>query len=61
MSNTTDLLSKLFNDPKTGFVGADKLLRRAKQSNPRITLAQVKDFLAHILIHKLFQKPTSIY
>ena len=25
MSNTTDLLSKLFNDPKTGFVGADKL------------------------------------
>jgi len=25
-----DLLSKLFNDPKTGFVGADKLLGRAK-------------------------------
>ncbi len=42
MSTTTDLLSKLFNDPKTGFVGADKLLRRAKQYNPKITLAQVK-------------------
>ena len=50
-----NLLSKLFNDPKTGFVGADKLLRRAKQYNPKITLAQVKDFLAHNSIHKYFK------
>ncbi len=59
MSSTTDLLSKLFNDPKTGFVGADKLLRRAKPHNSKITLAQVKDFLAHNSIHQVFQKPTT--
>jgi hypothetical protein len=58
MSSTTDLLSKLFNDPKTGFVGADKLLRRAKQYNPKITLAQVKEFLKDNSIHQVFQKPT---
>ena len=58
MDNSTELLSKLFNDPKTGFVGADKLLRRAKQYNKNITLAQVKDFLSHNSIHQVFQKPT---
>jgi hypothetical protein len=30
MSSTKELLTKLFNDPNTGFVGAEKLLRRAK-------------------------------
>ena len=54
MSTATDLLSKLFNDPKTGFVEANQLLRRAKQYNPKITLAQVKDFLAHNSIHQVF-------
>ena len=57
-SQTSQLLSKLFDDPKTGFVGADKLLRRAKQHNPKITLVQVKEFLAHNPIHQVFQKPT---
>ena len=57
MNSTDQLLSKLFNDPKTGFVGADKLLRRAKQYNPKITLAQVKVFLSHNSIHQVFQKP----
>ena len=52
------LLSKLFNDPKTGFVGADKLLRRAKQYNPKITLNKVKEFLVNNPIHQVFQKPT---
>ena len=46
------LLGKLFNDPKTGFVGADKLLRRAKQYNPKITLNKVKEFLVNIAIHQ---------
>ena len=58
MDNNINLLSKLFNDPKTGFVGADKLLRRAKQYNPKITLAQVKEFLKDNSIHQVFQKPT---
>ena len=57
-SQTSQLLSKLFDDPKTGFVGADKLLRRAKQHNPKITLVQVKEFLVHNPIHQVFQKPT---
>jgi hypothetical protein len=56
-SDITQLLNKLFNDPKTGFVGAEKLLRRAKQHNPKITLKQVKEFLAQNPIHQVFQKP----
>lgn len=60
MSSTTDLLSKLFNDPKTGFVGAEKLLRRAKQYNPKIALAQMKEFLKDNSIHQVFQKPTKV-
>ena len=56
-TDTTLLLNKLFNDPKTGFVGADKLLRRAKELNPKITLKQVKEFLALNPIHQVFQKP----
>ena len=54
----TQLLHTLFNDPKTGFMGADKLLRRAKESNPKITLKQVKEFLSLNPIHQVFQKPT---
>jgi hypothetical protein len=30
MNSTKELLTILFNDPKTGFVGAEKLLKRAK-------------------------------
>ena len=57
-STTTQLLHKLFNDFKTGFTGADKLLRRAKDSNPKITLKQVKEFLSLNPIHQVFQKPS---
>jgi hypothetical protein len=56
-TNTTQLLNMLFNDPKTGFVGAEKLLKRAKLFNPMITLKQGKDFLAQNPIHQVFQKP----
>ena len=45
-SDTTLLLNKLFNDPKTGFTGADKFLK------------QVKVFLSLNPIHQVFQKPT---
>ena len=51
------LLSTLSNDPKTGFVGADKLLRRAKQQDPKITMKQVKQFLSENPISQVFQKP----
>ena len=58
-SDITLLLNKLFNDPKTGFTGADKLLRRAKEHNPKITLKQVIEFLLHNPIHQVFQKPSA--
>ena len=58
-SDITLLLNKLFNDPKTGFTGADKLLRRAKEYNPKITLRQVREFLLHNPIHQVFQKPSA--
>ncbi len=58
MISDNDLLNKLFNDPKTGFTGAEKLLRRAKEFKPKITLKQVKEFLAHNSIHQVFQKPS---
>ena len=51
------LLNKLFNDPKTGFVGADKLLKRAKEQNPKITMKQVNEFLAQNPVSQVLQKP----
>jgi hypothetical protein len=57
MNPTNQLLSQLFNDPKTGFVGAEKLLKRAKLQNPKITLNQVKEFLKLNEVHQVFQKP----
>ena len=54
--DTTQLLHKLFNDPKTGFTGAEKLLRRAKEFNPKITLKQVKEFLSLNPIHESFSE-----
>ena len=42
---------------KTGLVGADKLLRRAKEQNPKITMKQVNEFLVQNPINHVFQKP----
>ena len=57
--NVNELLDSLFNDPKTGFVGAEKLLKRAKQHNPKITMKQVKEFLDDNPINQVFQKPSA--
>lgn len=38
------LLTKLYNDPKTGLIGADKLFQKAKQLYGSITLKQVRDW-----------------
>ena len=51
------LLNKLFNDPKTGFVGEEKLFRRAKVHDPNMTRKPVKQFLKHNEVHQLFRKP----
>jgi hypothetical protein len=49
----------LYNDPKTGFVGAEKLIQRAKQYNPKITMKEVKIFLEENPINQVFQKPST--
>lgn len=38
------LLSKLYNDPKTGFVGAQKLYLKARSLGPSITLKKMRDW-----------------
>jgi len=40
------LISKLYNDPSTGFISADKLYIKAKKINPEITLKQIKEWYA---------------
>ena len=54
---SSKLLDKLFNDPKTGFVGEEKLFRRAKVYDPSITRKQVKQYLKENSVHQLFCKP----
>ena len=44
-STTPQLLHKLFNDPKTGFTGADKLLRRKNHLKISSALLQKGDFV----------------
>ncbi len=56
-TSVNQVLNQLFNDPKTGFVGAEKLLRRAKVINSKITMKQVKEFLIQNPINQVFQKP----
>jgi len=41
-------------------VGAEKLLRRAKVINSKITMKQVKEFLAQNPINQVFQKPKNV-
>jgi len=57
MSDLYELLDKLFNDPKTGLVGEDKLFRRAKALDSAITRKVVKQYLKENEIHQVFQKP----
>lgn len=39
-----DLLSKLYYDPKTGFVGAQALYEKTREVQPKTTLKVVKDW-----------------
>ena len=39
-----DLLKRLYNDPKQGYVGQTKLYKLAKGKDPSITMKQVKEF-----------------
>ena len=39
-----NLLKKLYNDPKTGFIGSDKLYKKAKAIDQNITLKRVKEW-----------------
>ena len=57
---STRLLDKIFNDPKTGFVGEEKLLHRARVYNPNITRKEVKQYLKENEVHQLFCKPQKV-
>ena len=50
------LLNKLFKDLQTGFNGAEKLRKRAKEQNPKMTMKQVKEIIAQNPISQVFQK-----
>jgi alpha-amylase/alpha-mannosidase (GH57 family) len=39
------LLHNLYYDPETGYSSADKLYRKAKQQDPKITMKIVKEFI----------------
>jgi hypothetical protein len=55
------LLKKLYNDPRTGFVSAQKLYLKAREIRPTITLKQVRDWLSNqSTVHRFQeQKPAS--
>ena len=57
---SSKLLDKLFNDPKTGFVGEEKLFHRARVYDPDITRKEVKQYLKENEIHQLFRKPQKV-
>lgn len=42
----TNILSKLYYDPRSGFVGPSKLHQKARKVNPSITLKQVHEWYA---------------
>lgn len=49
------LLGKLFNNPKTGFVGEEKLFHRARVYGPDINRKEVKQYLKENEIYQLFR------
>ncbi len=63
MSSNTEVLEKLYNDPLTGFVGADKLMKVAKQTHPDMywTLPMVKEFLANQSTSQLHKTKKKVF
>ena len=57
---SSKLLDKLFNDPKTGFVGEEKLFYRARVYDPEIKRKEVKQYLKENEIHQLFRKAQKV-
>ena len=57
---SSKLLDKLFNDPKTGFVGEKKLFHRARVYDPDIKRKEVKQYLKDNEIHQLFRKAQKV-
>jgi hypothetical protein len=39
------VIDKIYKNPDTGFISANKLYEKVKQENPKITLKQVKEYL----------------
>ncbi|GMF27809.1 unnamed protein product [Phytophthora fragariaefolia] len=55
------LLSKLYYDPKTGYVGAQALYQKAKQLEPKITMKIVKEWYSNQSNIQRFQEQKKRY
>ncbi|GMF21503.1 unnamed protein product [Phytophthora lilii] len=51
-----ELLSKLYYNPKTGFVGAQALYEKARELDPKITFKNVKDWYSSQIDIQRFQE-----
>lgn len=52
----SELLSKLYYDPKTGYVGARALYEKARELDPEVTFKIVKDWYASQTDIRRFQE-----
>jgi hypothetical protein len=51
-----ELLAKIYFDPATGFQGLKKLYTKAKEVNPAISIADVKNFLQNNTTDQIHRK-----
>lgn len=51
-----EIIDRIYTDPKTGFISAQKLYQKVKESNPEITLKQVNEYLANSTTQQLHTK-----
>ena len=61
--NKQDFLRELYTNPETGFLGKDRLYRKAKELNPKITKKDVDLFFATnstSQLHQTVSKPTNM-
>lgn len=54
-----ETLNKLYSDPKTGFIGRDRLWEKVKERYTGITYRDVASFLKNHPVHQVHQRPAS--
>jgi hypothetical protein len=51
-----DVIDKIYKNPDTGFISANKLYEKVKKEDPKITLNQVKEYLKNSTTQQLHTK-----